>query len=212
MILPDNFIPVAERSHQIIPIGEWVLREACRRGAEWQKTNPSLRVSVNLSPIQFREPGFDFVMRRVIRDSGIRPELLEIEITEGAAMQNPEVTLELLREIKSMGVRISIDDFGTGYSSLSYLGKLPIDSLKIDRGFVSEIETDTGHALIISAVIALAHQLNLTVVAEGVETEKQSTFLKKSECEHLQGYLFSRPMPGDEITRLLDGKRDDDDA
>jgi diguanylate cyclase (GGDEF)-like protein/PAS domain S-box-containing protein len=203
MILPDNFIPVAERSHQIIPIGEWVLREACRRGAEWQKTNPGLRVSVNLSPIQFQEPGFDFVMRRVLRDTGIRPELLELEITEGAAMQNPEVTLEILKEIKAMGVRISIDDFGTGYSSLSYLSRLPIDSLKIDRGFVHDIELEGNHSLIIAAVIALAHQLKLTVVAEGVETEKQSVFLRESACEHLQGYLFSRPMPGDEITALL---------
>jgi len=209
MILPDNFIPVAERSHQIIPIGEWVLREACLRGAEWQKTHPNLRVSVNLSPIQFREPGFDFVMRRVLRDTGIRPELLEIEITEGAAMQNPEVTLDLLKEIKAMGVRISIDDFGTGYSSLSYLGKLPIDSLKIDRDFVREIDSDTGHALIVSAVIALAHQLNLTVVAEGVETERQSAFLRKSECEHLQGFLFSRPLPAEDITKRLDERQND---
>jgi diguanylate cyclase (GGDEF)-like protein/PAS domain S-box-containing protein len=203
MILPDNFVQVAERSHQIVPIGEWVLREACSRATEWQELRPGLRVSVNLSPIQFREPGFDFVLRRVLRDTGLPPELLELEITESAAMQNPEMTLELLNEIKSMGVRISIDDFGTGYSSLSYLGRLPIDSLKIDRGFVHQIESDESQALIISAVIALAHQLNLSVVAEGVETEKQSDFLRQSECEHLQGFLFSRPVPVDDITALL---------
>jgi len=203
MILPDNFIPVAERSHQIIPIGEWVLREACRHGASWQKDHPNLRVSVNLSPIQFQEPGFEFVMRRVLRDSGIRPELLEIEITEGAAMQNPEITLEVLNEIKAMGVRISIDDFGTGYSSLSYLSQFPIDSLKIDRGFVRDIGLKGAHSIIIAAVIALAHQMNLTVVAEGVETEQQSKFLRDSACEHLQGYLFSRPLPAHEIGKLL---------
>jgi diguanylate cyclase (GGDEF)-like protein/PAS domain S-box-containing protein len=207
LIMPTEFIPVAERAHLIVPIGEWVLREACRQAVKWRETSPKLRVAVNLSSVQFQQADFEEMIDRVLRETGIPPDMLELEITESVAMRNPELALEILRSLKSKGIRISIDDFGTGYSSLSYLSRFPIDSLKIDQRFVRDIERGGADSLIISAVIALAHQLKLTVVAEGVETELQATFLRERNCEHQQGYLFSHPLPADEIDFLLGNTR-----
>ncbi|MBI2214178.1 MAG: EAL domain-containing protein [Acidobacteria bacterium] len=207
LLLPAEFIPVAERAHLIVPIGEWVMREACRRAAQWHVVSPDLRVAVNLSSIQFQQADFEEMVDRVLRDTGVPPQLLELEITESVAMRNPEAALEILRSLKAKGIRISIDDFGTGYSSLSYLSRFPIDSLKIDQRFVRDIERGGADSMIISAVIALAHQLKLTVVAEGVETETQAEFLRARDCEHQQGFLFSHPLPADEIDFLLGNTR-----
>jgi diguanylate cyclase (GGDEF)-like protein len=207
ILMPAEFIPVAERAHLIVPIGEWVLREACRRAAQWHAVSPNLRVAVNLSSIQFQQADFEEMIDRVLRETGVPPGLLELEITESVAMRNPEVALDILRSLKSKGIRISIDDFGTGYSSLSYLSRFPIDSLKIDQRFVRDIERGGADSMIISAVIALAHQLKLTVVAEGVETETQAEFLRERNCEHQQGFLFSHPLPADEIDFLLGNTR-----
>ena len=203
LVMPNDFIPIAERAHLIVPIGEWVLREACTRVAEWQRTSPNLRVAVNLSNVQFQQPDFVEMIDRVLRETGVAPSLLELEITESVAMRNPEVALGILRSLKSKGIRISIDDFGTGYSSLSYLSRFPIDSLKIDQRFVRDIEQGGADSMIISAVIALAHNLKLTVIAEGVETETQAAFLRERNCEHQQGYLFSHPLPAADIDLLI---------
>jgi diguanylate cyclase (GGDEF)-like protein/PAS domain S-box-containing protein len=204
LVMPNDFIPVAERSRLMIPIGQWVLREACRTLASWNGLAPDLRVAVNLSPRQFQDEGFTSVVREVLEETGLPPDRLELEVTEGAAMQNPEAALRILTELKSMGVRIAIDDFGTGYSSLSYLTKFPIDCLKIDQGFVKDIEKGGSESMIISAVIALAHQLRLTVIAEGVETSQQSQFLVEQQCQQMQGFLFSRPQPFDSIELMLE--------
>ena len=180
-----------------------MLREACRQAAKWNRSAAPLRVSVNLSPRQFSDERFVQIIEEVLRETALRPDLLELEITEGAAMQNPEEALETLRELKRIGVRISIDDFGTGYSALSYLTRFPLDALKIDQSFVQEIAEGRPNSPIISAVIALAHQLSLTVVAEGVETEQQSAFLRDANCEHLQGFFFAHPLPPDELEPVL---------
>jgi diguanylate cyclase (GGDEF)-like protein/PAS domain S-box-containing protein len=204
LVMPNDFIPVAERSRLMIPIGQWVLREACRRLASWNGLAPDLRVAVNLSPRQFQDEGFTTVVKEVLEETGLPPNRLELEVTEGAAMQNPEAALKILTELKAMGVRIAIDDFGTGYSSLSYLTKFPIDCLKIDQGFVRDIEKGGSESMIISAVIALAHQLRLTVIAEGVETSLQSQFLVDQHCQQMQGFLFSRPQPFESIELMLE--------
>ncbi|HYS54246.1 MAG TPA: EAL domain-containing protein [Thermoanaerobaculia bacterium] len=203
LILPTEFISIAEESRLIVPIGEWVLREACRQAAKWNRSAAPLRVSVNLSPRQFSDERFVQIIEEVLRETALRPDLLELEITEGAAMQNPEEALETLRALKRIGVRISIDDFGTGYSALTYLSRFPLDALKIDQSFVQEIGEGRPNSPIISAVIALAHQLSLSVVAEGVETEQQSVFLRDAKCEHLQGFFFAHPLPPDELEPLL---------
>lgn len=203
LILPNEFIPIAERSRLIIPIGEWVLRQACLHAAKWNRAVAPVRVSVNLSPRQFSDDRFLQIVHDALREADLRPDRLELEITEGAAMENPEEALHILRSLKEMGVRISIDDFGTGYSALAYLTRFPIDALKIDQSLVQEIADEHANSPIISAVIALAHQLSLSVVAEGVETEQQSAFLRRAQCEHMQGFLFAYPQPADELEPLL---------
>lgn len=203
LIMPNDFIPVAERSHLIVPIGEWVLRKACETLASWNGTTPDLRVAVNLSPRQFQDDGFVGMVGKILEETGIEPQRLELEVTEGTAMQNPEIAMEILGELKEMGVRLAIDDFGTGYSSLSYLTQFPIDCLKIDQGFIRDLETNGTVSTIISALIGLAHQLDLSVIAEGVETSEQSEFLIGQRCEQMQGFLFSRPQPVEAISTLL---------
>ncbi|MDX1584194.1 MAG: EAL domain-containing protein, partial [Thermoanaerobaculia bacterium] len=203
LIMPNEFIPVAESSHLIVPIGEWVLRRACETLASWNGMSSELRVAVNLSPRQFQDGGFVEMVGQVLEETGIEPQRLELEVTEGTAMQNPEVAMEILRELKTMGVRLAIDDFGTGYSSLSYLTQFPIDCLKIDQGFIRDLNTNGNVSAIISALITLAHQLDLSVIAEGVETSEQSDFLIEQHCEQMQGFLFSRPQPVEAISTLL---------
>ncbi|MGK2857060.1 MAG: putative bifunctional diguanylate cyclase/phosphodiesterase [Thermoanaerobaculia bacterium] len=204
LVPPNTFIPIAEEVGLIIPIGEWVLEEACREAASWRKDRGwNLRVAVNLSPRQFHQKDLPQLIARVLEKTGLPAEYLEIEITESNAMRNPEMAIKMLTDLKAMGLRISIDDFGTGYSSLSYLRRFPIDSLKIDQSFVRDIETNENDAAIVSAVIAMAHKLRLTVVAEGVETESQSEFLRSQQCEQMQGFLFSVPKPVADLHELM---------
>jgi diguanylate cyclase (GGDEF)-like protein len=203
MLLPAHFISVAEISGLILPIGDWILRSACRQIRAWQRRHDSLTVSVNLSARQFQQTDLVEQVRSAIYDSNIEPWRLQLEITESNAMQNSDNTIYLLRELKALGVRIAMDDFGTGYSSLNYLKRFPIDTLKLDRSFVNDVATDPSDAAIVSAVISMAHSLSLQVVAEGVETEAQLDFLTKQHCDVIQGFFFSGPMPAEELEPYL---------
>ncbi|UMR32200.1 EAL domain-containing protein [Massilia sp. MB5] len=196
MVAPDRFIPIAEESGLILALGDWVLQEAVGLLQRWRSAGLGhLRLAVNLSARQCHGGGLLPLLDRLLADSGIDPALLELEITESAAMQDPERSRELLRELRARGIKVAIDDFGTGYSSLSYLKLFEIDRIKIDRGFVKDIESDPNDAVIVAATIALAHSLGLEVIAEGVETEAQSDFLRNKRCDEAQGYLFARPLP-----------------
>ncbi|MEF3304623.1 putative bifunctional diguanylate cyclase/phosphodiesterase [Paenibacillus sp. GYB003] len=198
IVPPGEFIPLAEETGLIVQLGEQVLRKACTQVKKWQDEGMrELSVSVNLSPLQFRQQHLPAVIGRILRGAGLRPEYLELEITESAAMQNVGRNILMLRELKEMGVKISIDDFGTGYSSLSYLKKFPIDALKVDRSFISGIHEDPDDAAIVNAIIVLAKTLKLKVTAEGVETEEQYIYLQQHHCDEAQGYLFGKPMPPD---------------
>jgi diguanylate cyclase (GGDEF)-like protein len=203
LVSPAEFIPLAEVTGLILPMGPWVLRTACAQARAWQELRPGLRVAVNLSARQFQEPGLVAHVTDALADTGLDPRLVQLEITETSAMQNAQSAIQTLRELKALGVGLSIDDFGTGYSSLSYLRRFPIDTLKIDQSFIRDIGTDPDDAAIASAIIALAHTLKLEVVAEGVETPGQLDFLTRHVCDRTQGYLFSRPLPADQCADLL---------
>ncbi|MFA6231398.1 MAG: EAL domain-containing protein [Rhodanobacter sp.] len=205
---PDQFIPVAEDSGLILPIGAWVLRQACRQARAWQQAGHATPISVNVSPLQFQHPAFYSWLDDVLRDTGLDAGLLELELTEHMVMAGGEATTGLLRRIKQRGVSLSLDDFGTGYCSLSYLKHFPIDALKIDRVFVRDLTTDPDTATITRAIIAMALSLNKLVIAEGVETDEQARFLREAGCTQLQGYLFGKPMPAEELQlRLAAGDR-----
>jgi diguanylate cyclase (GGDEF)-like protein/PAS domain S-box-containing protein len=205
---PDTFIPVAEDSRLIIPIGEWVLAEACRQLRRWHDAGfTGLRIAVNLSGRQFQQQELAKTVERAYLDAGIPPESLDLEITESVAMQSVDWTASVLRSLQRMGVRISIDDFGTGQSSLSYLKHFPLTTLKIDRAFVKDIRVNPDGEAIVKAVIALAHILKLRVVAEGVETDQQIAFLREAACEEIQGYFYSRPLPADKLRGILEAGR-----
>jgi diguanylate cyclase (GGDEF)-like protein len=208
MVSPAHFISVAEKSGLIVPIGEWVLRTACHQLKTWQrKIDPEITVAVNLSARQFQQPDLVAMIRSAIDETGIEPSSLEVEITESNAMQNAEHTMYILRELKAIGVRISMDDFGTGYSSLNYLKRFPIDTLKLDRSFIKDVNTDANDAAIVTAVIQMAHSLNLKVVAEGVEREDQLEFLSRQRCDIIQGYLFSKPLPVDQVEVYMNDRK-----
>ncbi len=197
---PARFIPVAEDSGLIAPLGEWVLRQACLQIKQWHALGIRLpRMVVNLSPRQFREKNLVRIFSGVFRETGVDPRWLGLEITESAIMENPQATIGVLKELKALGIELSLDDFGTGYSSLSYLKRFPIDKLKIDQSFVHDITTDPDDEAMVTAIIAMAHHLNIRVVAEGVETEAQLAFLREHGCDEYQGFLFSRPLPADEL-------------
>jgi diguanylate cyclase (GGDEF)-like protein len=203
LVPPGEFIPLAEETGLILPIGRWVLREACRQAREWQLAGlPFLRVAVNLSPVQFRQPGFLAVIRAALDDHDLEPRFLEIEVTEGTVMSHAEGSIETLEELSRMGVIVAIDDFGTGYSSMSYLRRFPIDKLKIDRSFIRDLAGSADDASIVRAIISLAHSLRLKVVAEGVETSAQLEQLKDLGCDQYQGFLMRPAVPAAEITAL----------
>jgi diguanylate cyclase (GGDEF)-like protein/PAS domain S-box-containing protein len=203
-ISPAQFIPVAEDCGLIVPIGRWVLRQACEQGREWRKAGlPATTMAVNVSAMEFQDDGFLAALTLILRESGLDPRALELELTESALMKRVESTAAILHTLKDSGVQVAVDDFGTGYSSLSYLRKFPIDSLKIDQSFVRQIGTAANDAAIVTAVISMARSLKLRVVAEGVETMKELEFLKAHECDEAQGYLFSRPVSAPQFAALL---------
>ena len=193
MISPAEFVPLAEESGLIVPIGEWVLREACRQAAMWQSHGP-LRVGVNLSLRQFQTGTLKQTVESVLAESGLQPSLLELEITESLAMADPVGTTETLDSLRELGVRLALDDFGTGYSSLSYLQRLPLDTLKVDRTFIEHLETKADDLVLTSTIISMAHALGLSVIAEGVETFRQLEILRERRCDEIQGYFLSRPL------------------
>ncbi len=200
MVAPATFIPLAEEIGFIVPIGEWVIRQACATAAQWPG---DLHVAVNLSAVQFRSPGLMQVIVGALATSGLRPTRLEIEITETVLLQNKETTLALLHQLRALGIRIAMDDFGTGYSSLTYLQCFPFDKIKIDRSFVKDITENPGSLTIVRAVAALANGMGMTATAEGVETSEQLDRITSEGCTEMQGYLFSKPLPAPEIERLF---------
>ncbi len=204
MVPPNDFIPLLENSGMIIPVGEWVLREACRQHRHWCAAGfGSQRISVNVSAAQFNDDDFLGKIRRALREEAMQPQRLELEITENVVMQDPVAATELLCELHALGVRTAIDDFGTGYSSLGYLKRFPLNVLKIDRTFVTDLDTDPGDAVIVEASISLAHKLGLEIVAEGVESESQLAFLRQHDCDLAQGFCLSRPLPEADVPALF---------
>ena len=204
LIMPGAFIDVAEKAGMMVPLGDWVLSKASQQVKLWQNMGlPDLRIAINLSPSQFHERNLVPSVQRALALSELKPETLEIEITEGVAMEDAEVTVANLLALRNLNVGISIDDFGTGYSSLSYLKRFPVTTLKIDRSFVSDVVTNSADAGIVRAVVAMAHGLKLNVIAEGVETKEQFACLRENGCDALQGYWFSRPLTVEAVDRLL---------
>ncbi len=204
LLLPNEFIELAEETGLIVPVGEWALEEACAQTKAWADAGfQPLTVAVNLSARQFQHQEVGDMVARVLRSTGLDPASLELELTESLALQDPEGVIEVLHDLKAMGVQCSIDDFGTGYSGLLYLTRFPIDRLKIDKFFISEISHGGDNARIVAAVIALAHGLRLAVTAEGVENDEQRQFLHDNGCDEMQGYLFSQPIPAAEFEKLL---------
>ncbi|MBZ0092066.1 MAG: EAL domain-containing protein [Sulfuricellaceae bacterium] len=204
MISPARFIPIAEETGMIVPIGEWVLRTACTDLQRWRQEGlPPFKMAVNLSARQFRQSSLLALIRQVLEETGLPAEWLELELTESILMHNPDEAAATLQKLKTMGISLSIDDFGTGYSSLSYLKRFPIHKLKIDKSFVRDIISDPNDAAIAQAVINLGHSLNLTVIAEGVETGEALRFLQDQGCDELQGYYFSRPLPADRLVEFI---------
>ncbi len=207
MVSPAQFIPLAEEIGLIVPMGEWLLQTAFAQNKAWQDAGlPPITMAVNLSARQFQEKGLVEAVEQAIVETGIDPRFVELELTE-SIMQNAEKAIVILNKFRTMGVKISIDDFGTGYSSLSYLKRFPINKLKIDQSFVRESSSNPDDAAIVSAIITLAHTLKLEVIAEGVETEAQCEFLRTQHCDEIQGYLFSKPLPADEVIILLAERR-----
>jgi len=204
LVYPSEFISVAEDSGLIVPLSKWVLAEACRQSCAWQAAGlPKICMSVNMSAIDFRQRDFIDGIEQTLKQTGLDPALLELEITEGVLMQNVESTVNALTRLKEMGVRLAIDDFGTGYSSLSYLRRFPIDVLKIDQSFIRGLSNDSNDAALVSAIISLGRSLKLTIIAEGVETLEQLDFLKAHRCEEGQGFYFSKAVEPDAFVRYL---------
>ena len=207
VISPGRFIPIAEESGLIVPVGEWVIREACKFNKVLQETGLlHAPVAVNLSAIQFRQSNISAVIEEALLAAGLEARYLEIEVTESAFFNDVEHAIATMRTLKDMGVSLSVDDFGTGYSSLAYLKRFPIDKLKVDQSFVRDITTDSDDAALCSAIISLAHKLGLTVIAEGVETEVQLAFLKEQGCAIMQGFHFSRPVAADDLIAFIRGQ------
>jgi diguanylate cyclase (GGDEF)-like protein len=205
LILPSEFIPLAEDAGLIVPIGEWVLRTACMQGQRWRDQGIApIQIAVNISARQFHDQDFSQTVIRILEETGLSPKYLELEVTESSIMQDAGFAAGMLSRLKSMGINISIDDFGTGFSSLASLKRLPIDALKIDKSFVREATTDPDDAALVMAIITLAHNLRLKVVAEGVETEDQLRFLQLLRCDEIQGYFFSKPLPAETLATVFE--------
>lgn len=204
LVPPDKFIRIAENSGLIVPIGEWVLRTACRQARKWQDEGvPAVSVAVNVSAVQFRQQGFSELVGRVLRETGLAAQYLELELTETLLLANADVTLSVLKELRSMGLTLAIDDFGTGYSSFSYLRQFKVNKFKIDSSFIRDVATNPNDAAITAAIISMAKSLNLKVIAEGVETDAQVSFLRAHQCDELQGYYFSKPLTVDKVADKL---------
>jgi EAL domain-containing protein (putative c-di-GMP-specific phosphodiesterase class I) len=205
LVPPDKFIGISEKSGLILPIGEWVLRTACSQARIWQDDGLlAVPVAVNVSAVQFRQEGFCSLVRKVLLETGLPPQYLELELTESLLLSNEDVMFSVLRELREMGLTLAIDDFGTGYSSLSYLRQFPINMLKIDRSFIRHIATNSGDAAITTAIISLAKGLNLKVIAEGVEDEAQLAILRERQCDEIQGYYFSKPVSVAEVPSIIE--------
>ena len=208
LVPPDKFIPLAEETGVILEIDEWMMKTACRQIKNWEREGiANIRVAVNLSTRQFRQKNLSEKVAQILKDSAVQPEKLCLEITENEVMQNIETTVEILQALKKMGVFLSLDDFGTGYSSLSYLKRFPIDVLKIDRTFVNGIPSDRDDTAISTAIVVLAHSMELQVIAEGVEEPEQIAFLQSLQCDEIQGFYFSRPLNAETVTDLLKVKK-----
>jgi EAL domain-containing protein (putative c-di-GMP-specific phosphodiesterase class I) len=204
LVLPDEFISIAEDCGLIVPIGEWVLQEACRQAVHWQQAGlPELTVAVNLSAMQFRRGNLQQSVVQALSASGLAPALLELELTESLLIVEAEYALEAVRSLRSLGIRFAIDDFGTGYSSLAYLKRFPIDKLKIAQAFVQDMNTNPEDAAIVHAIIQMARALNLRTVAEGIETEDTVEHLRLHHCDEVQGNFFSRPLPAEEFQHFM---------
>jgi len=204
LVSPGEFIPLAEETGVIVPIGNWVLRAACIQNKLWHDKGHRLCVSVNISMQQFQHPEFVATIQETLAETGLDPAWLALEITESVAMRNVNFVMETIEELKRIGVHISIDDFGTGYSSLSYLKRFRVHTLKIDRSFIRDVTTDEDNAAIVTALIAMSQQMKMRSLAEGVETTEQLTFLKERGCNEVQGYIYSKPLPADEFEKLLE--------
>ncbi len=209
LIAPAAFIPLAEEIGFIVPLGEWVIRQACITAAQWPD---HLQVAVNISAAQFRGSGLMQVIMNALATSGLHPTRLEIEITETVLLQDKEATLAVLHRLRALGIRIAMDDFGTGYSSLTYLQCFPFDKIKIDRSFVKDVADNSGSLNIVRAVAALANGMGMAATAEGVETKEQLDRITAEGCTEMQGYLFSRPLPVHEIERLFLPAREKEDV
>ncbi len=203
MVPPGKFITVAEETRLILPIGEWVLHTACEQAVQWHKAGHSITVAVNISALQVEEQRLVELVDDALRQTGINPKYLELELTENVLIERSDAIYRIFQQLREKGVRMAIDDFGTGYSSLSYLSKLPIDKLKIDRSFVRDIAEDANDRAIVAAIISMSHSLNLKAIAEGVETPAQEEFLRRLNCDEMQGYVFSQALPPEEISAML---------
>jgi EAL domain-containing protein (putative c-di-GMP-specific phosphodiesterase class I) len=205
-VAPAEFIPIAEETGLIVPLGHWILNEACRQVATWQRRHPMaspLSVAVNLSPRELEQPGFVERIAEVLRDSCVAPGSLHLELTERSLVDGSEATLARIRQLKDLGVRLYLDDFGTGYSSLSYLHRFPIDTIKIDQSFINRMEANVRDDTLVDAIIMLAKKLGMEVIAEGVETEMQFRQLQSTECDFAQGHYFAAPGEFDTMDALL---------
>jgi diguanylate cyclase (GGDEF)-like protein len=204
LVSPDRFIPIAENSGLIVPLGEWVLRSACRQAREWQTAGlPRVSVAVNVSAVQFRQEGFCDLVKKALSDTGLEPQFLELELTETLLLANAEAMVSVVKDLKALGITLAIDDFGTGYSSFSYLKRLQLNKFKIDRSFIRDVAVNPEDATITSAIISMAKSLKLKVIAEGVETEAQMQFLRDHQCDEIQGFYFSKPLSVEEVSVKL---------
>lgn len=204
IISPVVFIPVSEETGQIIDIGEVVLRKACFATKKWVDAGLfEGRIAVNLSAVQFTQPNLVAMIASILKESKLAAKYLELEITEGTVMDSPQKAIDTMLQIRAMGIHLSLDDFGTGYSSLAYLKKFPLNTLKIDKAFVDDIETSEQGRNMVATIVTIAHNLGMQVVAEGVETNQQLSFLSGLRCEQLQGYLYSKPLPENDFQKYL---------